>query len=54
MVMWVMQRRAGFSVLVHPNSGCDIEDHSKWAIWGGLPWQIDLEFFKRKTPQNKL
>lgn len=22
-------------VLIHPNSGCEVEDHRDWGIWGG-------------------
>jgi aromatic ring-cleaving dioxygenase len=28
----------GFSLLVHTNTGCEYEDHSKWALWAGTPW----------------
>ena len=48
--MWMMQRKGEFSVLVHPNSGCEIEDHSWWAYWGGAPWPLDLTIFSYDQP----
>ena len=34
-IEWVMQNRGSYDVLIHPNTGCMIEDHSDWAIWAG-------------------
>ena len=34
-VSWFNQNREGFNVLYHPNSGCEYEDHTDWAIWIG-------------------
>ncbi|CDW71527.1 UNKNOWN [Stylonychia lemnae] len=42
MAAWVMQHRKSHSMLIHPNSGCEIEDHSNWTLWGGQPWSLDL------------
>jgi aromatic ring-cleaving dioxygenase len=29
-----MQRRdIGYSILVHPNTGAEKDDHSEWALW---------------------
>ncbi len=49
-VSWIMQNRNGYDVLVHPNSGCEIEDHSWWAFWGGNPWQINFDAFSYDYP----
>lgn len=49
-VPWIMQHRGKYDVLVHPNSGCDLEDHSWWAFWGGNPWPINLDAFDRDEP----
>ena len=38
MMMWMMQRKGDYSVLVHPNTGCEVEDHTDWAFWGGNQW----------------
>lgn len=44
-VSWVMQRRGELDVLVHPNSGCGLEDHTRWPLWGGKPWEINRDLF---------
>ena len=50
MTIWMMQRKGDYSVLVHPNSGCEIEDHSWWAFWGGAQWPLDLSIFSYDQP----
>ncbi len=50
MTAWMMQRKGDYSVLVHPNSGCEIEDHSWWAYWGGNQWPLDLSIFSYDQP----
>lgn len=49
-VAWIMQHRGEYDVLVHPNTGCEIEDHSWWAFWGGKPWEIDFDVFSYDYP----
>lgn len=49
-VPWVMQHRGKYDVLVHPNTGCEMEDHSWWAFWGGNPWQINMDAFGHDKP----
>ena len=49
-VPWVMQRRRSLDVLVHPNTGCEAEDHTSWAIWGGQPWRLSLDYFYHDQP----
>lgn len=49
-VPWITQNRAGLDVLVHPNSGCEIEDHSWWATWAGHPWPLKLFIFSHDSP----
>jgi DOPA 4,5-dioxygenase len=34
-VPWLMLNRAGLSVLVHPNTGRDLDDHLLHALWLG-------------------
>ena len=31
-VSWIMQHRGIYDILVHPNSGCELEDDSWWAF----------------------
>ena len=49
-VMWMMQHRLEYSVLVHPNTGCELEDHIDWAIWGGQPYQLDTSTLSHDQP----
>jgi len=44
-VPWFSAHRGDFSLLVHPNTGCEYEDHSTWAIWNGPAWNMDLTIF---------
>lgn len=45
-VPYFMQHRdIGYTILVHPNTGAEKNDHSEWALWGGQPWPLDLTIF---------
>jgi len=44
-VTWIMQQRGTLDILVHPNSGYQLEDHTNWALWGGRVWAIDTTAF---------
>ncbi len=50
---WFMQNRGQFSVLVHPNTGCEYEDHSIWSQWLGSPWNMDMSIFNQWTQTNE-
>jgi aromatic ring-cleaving dioxygenase len=41
-VPWMLQHRGDFSLLVHPNTGFEYEDHSIWAAWAGPSWPLNL------------
>lgn len=47
---FLVQRRGDLDVLLHPNSGCEIEDHTKWMSWSGLSWRIDTSAFHCESP----
>jgi aromatic ring-cleaving dioxygenase len=32
---WIMQNRGDFDIFIHPNTGCEVEDHRDWGMWGG-------------------
>ena len=51
---WTKQNRDDLDVLIHPNSGCMVEDHTDWAIWAGKPWQIDPSIFTCRYPGCRL
>lgn len=43
LVPWLMLNRAGLSVLVHPLTGNDLDDHSRFALWLGPPMPLRLD-----------
>lgn len=43
-VSWVMMNRGPFDVLVHPNTGCPVQDHTAWAFWMGQKWELKMSF----------
>jgi aromatic ring-cleaving dioxygenase len=47
LVPWLMLNRAGLSVLVHPVTGDDYEDHARFPLWLGTPLPLDLESLRR-------
>lgn len=40
-VEWLTQNRGEFSLLVHPNSGWEFDDHTIWAQWTGETWPLN-------------
>ena len=44
LVPWLMLNRAGLDVLIHPQSGDSVADHTRFAMWLGrpLPLRIDV------------
>ena len=49
-VPWLMLNREGLDVLVHPETGDDVGDHSHRALWLGGKLELDLEFLRRARP----
>ncbi len=46
LIPWLVAKRNGLSVLVHPVSGDDLKDHSEHAMWLGNSAELDLSIFK--------
>lgn len=46
LVPWLMLNRGGLSILVHPETGDDYEDHARHALWLGTPLPLKLEMLK--------
>jgi aromatic ring-cleaving dioxygenase len=44
---WLMLNRQGLSILVHPLTGDDYEDHARFALWLGPPQELRLEVLRR-------
>ncbi|WP_425046687.1 DOPA 4,5-dioxygenase family protein [Primorskyibacter sp. S87] len=45
-VPWLMLERAGLTILVHPETGDHLADHSDHAMWLGASENLKLEIFK--------
>ncbi len=43
---WLMLHRDGLSVLVHPETGDDYEDHATYSLWLGTPLPLRLDVLK--------
>lgn len=46
-VPWLMLNRGELSILVHPLTGNDYDDHSRFALWLGAPLALRLETLRR-------
>ena len=49
-VAFSTQNRGVLDILVHPNSGCEVEDHTDWALWSGKPWEVNTSIFSCESP----
>lgn len=45
LVPWLMLRRNGLNVLIHPLTGNDLRDHRDGAMWLGQSRPLDLSLF---------
>ena len=45
-VPWLMLNRQGLDILVHPETGHDLEDHRDHALWLGEKLILNLEMFE--------
>ena len=45
-VPWLMLNRAELTVLVHPETGDQIADHTINALWLGQVLELDIEFLR--------
>lgn len=45
-VPWLMLNRKGADILVHPETGDDLTDHTAHAAWLGTPLPLDLSKLK--------
>ena len=47
LVAWLDAHRGGLTVLVHADTGHNLEDHTTHASWLGEPAELDLSHFQR-------
>ena len=43
---YLMQHRDGLDILLHPDTGNDLADHTEHAAWIGSPLPLRLEMFR--------
>lgn len=44
---WLVAHREGRSILIHPITGNDLEDHRDHALWLGRQLPLNLEFLEK-------
>jgi DOPA 4,5-dioxygenase len=54
LVPWLMLHREGLSVLVHPETGNDYDDHARFAGWLGQPIELRLETLRKESRERAL
>lgn len=47
LIPWLDAHRGGLNILVHADTGNDLEDHTQHASWLGEPATLDLSHFSR-------
>lgn len=45
-VRWFMLNRDGLNVLIHPETGDHLKDHTEHAVWMGAVRPLDVSMFK--------
>jgi DOPA 4,5-dioxygenase len=45
-IPWLMLNRQGLDILVHPETGHDLEDHRDHALWLGEKLKLNLAMFE--------
>lgn len=47
LVQWLMLNHAGLDVLIHPETGDAVADHTEQALWIGQKLDLNIEFLRR-------
>lgn len=47
LVPWLMLNREGLDILVHPETGDDVADHTDHSLWLGNKLELNIEFLRR-------
>ncbi|MEC4817530.1 MAG: DOPA 4,5-dioxygenase family protein [Scytonema sp. PMC 1069.18] len=43
-VPWLMLNREGLDILIHPETGDDVKDHTDHSLWLGKKLDLNIEF----------
>lgn len=46
LIPWLDENRQDLSILVHAQTGNDLQDHTEFAYWLGEPIELNLAIFK--------
>jgi aromatic ring-cleaving dioxygenase len=46
-VPWLMLNREGLDILIHPDTGDDVGDHTDRALWLGDKLELNIEFLRQ-------
>ncbi|KOP26498.1 4,5-dioxygenase [Hapalosiphon sp. MRB220] len=46
-VPWLMLNREGLDILVHPETGDDVKDHTNHALWLGEKLELNINFLQQ-------
>ena len=47
LVQWLMLNHAGLDVLIHPETGDDVADHTEQALWLGQKLDLNIDFLRK-------
>jgi aromatic ring-cleaving dioxygenase len=53
-VPWLMLNHGNFSVLIHPLTDSNRDDHTRYALWLGTPVPLKLERLSANLPETLL
>lgn len=46
-VPWLMLNRQGLDILVHPETGDDVKDHTEHSLWLGEKLELNIDFLRQ-------
>ncbi|MEG4024904.1 DOPA 4,5-dioxygenase family protein [Microcoleus sp. S13C4] len=53
-VPWLMLNREELNILIHPETGDDVADHTKHSLWLGEKLELNVEFLRPRTANASL
>ncbi|PHJ56467.1 4,5-dioxygenase [Nostoc linckia z18] len=51
-VPWLMLNRQGLDILVHPETGDDVADHTHRSLWLGNKLDLNIDFLRQITKHS--
>ncbi|GAX45403.1 DOPA-dioxygenase-like protein [Tolypothrix sp. NIES-4075] len=46
-IPWLMLNHEGLDILIHPNTGDDVKDHTDHSLWLGEKLELNIEFLRQ-------